>query len=481
MAFCIKPCIRGDKSQSSSSNKIAEGRRKVVILGGGFAGLRAARELRNRFDVVLIDAKEYFEFTPAILRVYANPDQFELSSFLYADILEKKMGVRFLWGEVLSIDGPANTLKVKPMSSPNMEDIIFDHCIIATGCNFDMEDKWGESLWFPTVHGKIVHSSDSQWHNFDERYRDGRRRHIRAEHARLQELHERKGSVLVRGAGFIGVEWAAELKHFFPDLDVAIVEFMPNCLGPHPKKAQDYCNKYLEEKGIRTIYSYKYQSNNQVSWEKIGMPKGPDKVYHCLGVKACNYFMPPETLSDRGPGNGGWILMNGMLQVTTKQGHAYGNGNIYTVGDCNYGSIGTQAEWKEGKGMPYIPKIAYPAEEQALHVARNISYWDAKEHGSIGFCLPIARETWWPWGAGTYAISLGPNDGCGVVGCPPSGGTQKGSGWMCLSGSVAVLQKELIESTKLTEQRHEGCCSRFLWYLIHHWRINFWGRGPFLV
>lgn len=31
--------------------------------------------------------------------------------------------------------------------------------------------------------------------------------------------------------------------------------------------------------------------------------------YVCIGVKASNYFMPKETLSEKGPGGGGWILM----------------------------------------------------------------------------------------------------------------------------------------------------------------------------
>ena len=35
----------------------------------------------------------------------------------------------------------------------------------------------------------------------------------------------------------------------------------------------------------------------------------------CIGVKASNYFMPAETLSDKGPGGGGWIHFNKHLQA----------------------------------------------------------------------------------------------------------------------------------------------------------------------
>jgi NADH dehydrogenase FAD-containing subunit len=42
----------------------------------------------------------------------------------------------------------------------------------------------------------------------------------------------------VSGAGFIGVEWATELQHFFPKLKITIIDFLPNCLGPLPVSAQ---------------------------------------------------------------------------------------------------------------------------------------------------------------------------------------------------------------------------------------------------
>ncbi len=48
--------------------------KRVVIVGGGFAGAYVARNLEKKFDVVLIDTKDYFEFTPSILRTIINPD-----------------------------------------------------------------------------------------------------------------------------------------------------------------------------------------------------------------------------------------------------------------------------------------------------------------------------------------------------------------------------------------------------------------------
>merc|ERR1712139_75843 len=144
---------------------------------------------------------------------------------------------------------------------------------------------------------------------------------------------------------------------------------------------------------------------NPEFWKSIELPDGPDIEYVCIGVKASNYFMPKEVLSDKGPGGGGWIHFNKYMQVEKKPtagGGVWGNGVTFAVGDCNYGCIGDPPNWV----MPPIPKISYPGEEQAMHAVKNI------ERLEFGKAM---KETWWPWGAGMFATSLAPHDACFVV------------------------------------------------------------------
>ncbi len=75
---------------------------------------------------------------------------------------------------------------------------------------------------------------------------------------------------------------------------------MPNCLGPLPVDAQNYCDEYMKRVGIKPVYDVKYDPKSKDFWNKIGLPNGADATYFCMGVKASNYFMPPETLSDKG-------------------------------------------------------------------------------------------------------------------------------------------------------------------------------------
>ena len=50
--------------------------KRVVVVGGGFAGSNVVCGLEKdeRFSVTLIDTKDYFEFTPGVLRVLVEPE-----------------------------------------------------------------------------------------------------------------------------------------------------------------------------------------------------------------------------------------------------------------------------------------------------------------------------------------------------------------------------------------------------------------------
>lgn len=454
---------------------MAPQKRKVLVIGGGFSGLFAAKDLAKDFDVTLVDAKEYFEYTPGVLRAFVNPEHFDALSFTYQSVLEHKMGVKFLWGEVKKLDGERRIAHVKPMFSQTTDEVSFDYCIIAAGCNFGVFHKWGESLWFPTVHEDA--RPESSWSHIDERFIEGRRRHIFETRDKLRQLNAKRASVLVVGAGFIGVEWVTELQHYFPNLKLYIIDFLQKCLGPLPDSAASYCDKYMRENGIKATYGVKYAPKEPGFFEKIGLNGAPDETFVCIGVKASNYFMPKETLSGYnaveadhkekdmkkvGPGGGGWIRVNKKLQVLVKDANnndlIWGGGRIFAVGDCNM-----------VQDVAPIPKISYPSEEQAAHVVKNIQVIDYVENNGKRVstcCGAISQtklvETWWPWGAGMFATSLGPNDACFVCNAKHTPGT----GMLTLWGKPSVIQKELIESTKVSECK--GGLGEWLWHFVHH-------------
>jgi len=335
--------------------------------------------------------------------------------------------------------------------------------------------QWGESLWFPTIYEDARPAS--AWPHLDERQIEGRRRHINEEYQKIKKLAERKANILVCGAGFIGVEFITELQHYFPSLNLTIIDFLPACLGPLPADAQKYCDNYMKKKGINTVYGVKYEPKSAEFWQKIGLPEGADETYICMGVKASNYFLPKEVLSDKGPGGGGWILVNKELQITTKEGAVWGDGSVFAVGDCNFGCVGGPDDWKVGEGIPPIPKISYPGEEQAHHAALNIKCLDYQKNGEGGgmfsMCVPgELMQTWWPWGSGMFATSLGPDDACFVIGAS----SKPGSGFLLLWGWCSVILKEFLEAS-IVDAKKGGYVCQAIWYFVHHTPFHLWGDG----
>jgi hypothetical protein len=459
--------------------------RRVLIIGGSFTGLLCGRDLTHNFLCTIVDAKEYFEYTPGILRAFAKPKHFDALNFTLQPVIEHCMHSKFVWGEVKMLDGEGRTADIKPIFADKWETIDFDYCMICAGCNFGVFHPWGESPWFGTIHEEARSAKSSLWPEFDERFIEGRRRHILAENKMLADLEKEKAKVLVVGAGFIGVEWITEIQHYFPKIELTICDFLPQPLGPLPKKASDYCYNYMDRHKIKQFYKVKYTAGDVDFYNKsVGYPEGtkPDKDYICVGVKASNYFMPEETLSVKGPGGGKWILMDMKLGVMTRDkkrwgADAKGLPRIFAIGDCNYGCVEKEGVPPAQFYIPPMPKISYPGEEQALIACCNLEKVDkiAYQNREVDCCgHPTAlHDMHWPWGAGMFATSLGPDDACFVAGA----NWVPNSGFMVTWGWVAAVQKEIIEAT-ITDEASYGLIGRLIWHLVHHTPLHLFGGGP---
>jgi len=396
----------------------------LIVIGGGFAGTLVCRKMTRDYHVVLIDAKEYFEYYPGICRTYADPK---------------------------------------------------DYLVVACGSQYGINlqaiqsaSTGHECLWYPTC----LQSSmpDSRWNTLDERFLAGRRRHIDREYNELVELNRKGATILVVGAGFVGIEFATEVKHFFSNIDIVIVEARDACIGVMPEKCIEYVKSYLARKDIKVIYNQAYKefmsatdsipadfSKANQSLQELAKEWGitePSRIYMAVGLRPINSFMPAQCLS---PGKrGGWINVNKYQEVMLGDSPVEG---VFAAGNC--------CSYAEGSDMPAFPKNAFPGEDMAAVACYNIRVLQAAKDSSSGCCFGLCRprrkkEAHWGWGTGLCATSLGPDDATLVVGSTP----ERGSGFVALTGVIAALNKEFVRWSKVN-QIAGGCFGGLVWKLAH--------------
>jgi len=111
--------------------------KRIVIVGGGFAGLNLARRLDPRqFDILVVDRNNYHFFPPLLYQVstaFLSPSNI---SYPFRRVFRSK--IRFRLGELQSIDLITHTVRLS-----TDEVLAFDYLVLATGVStnfFGMKD-----------------------------------------------------------------------------------------------------------------------------------------------------------------------------------------------------------------------------------------------------------------------------------------------------------------------------------------------------
>ena len=125
---------------------MAAGRHRVVIVGGGFGGLQAARGLaRADVDLTLIDRRNFHLFQPLTYQVATGALSPSEVAYPLRAILARQRNATVLLAEVAGFDLAGRSVRLKPVSGvPTMDAITYDTLIVAAGSRYSYfgHDEW---------------------------------------------------------------------------------------------------------------------------------------------------------------------------------------------------------------------------------------------------------------------------------------------------------------------------------------------------
>jgi NADH dehydrogenase len=219
---------------------------RVVIIGGGFAGIQLAKQLKNKpFQVVLLDRHNYHTFQPLLYQVATAGLEPDAIAGPLRKLIEQSENIFFRLATVEEIDKDHSQVRT------NVGMLDYDYLVIAAGSktNFFGNSKGFEKA-FPLK--QIPQALDLRSHilqNFEQAV-------LTTDPEELEKLL----NIVIVGGGPTGVEVAGALgelkKHVlpsdYPDLDldqmnIYLVEGMPRLLNGMSDFADQKARRYLKK------------------------------------------------------------------------------------------------------------------------------------------------------------------------------------------------------------------------------------------
>jgi NADH dehydrogenase len=319
---------------------------KVVILGGGFGGLAAARALYKSAEVTVVDRHNFQTFLPLLYQVSTAGLAADHVAYPIRGAL-RKTDIKFRMGSPIAVDHKNNEVKLD-----SSEVLKFDHLIVALGsvsADFGIPGVNEHALGMKTVHEALT---------------------IRAEiMRRFEDLcrfeDDTKLSISVIGGGPTGVEMAGAIAELIrgplksdqaeaaANIQVSLIEAGPRLLPPFAPSLSERTKKDLEKLGVKVLLNAAVKA---IEHRKIVLKD--DSVLNseitiwAAGVKGSD-AMAQLSL----PTNGNRVAVEPTMQVKNYP-------NIWALGDIA-GALG-----KDGRPLPMVAPVAI---QQGKFIAKQIA------------------------------------------------------------------------------------------------------------
>lgn len=327
---------------------------RIVIIGGGFAGIALAKKLsKQEVQVVLLDKHNYHTFQPLLYQVSTGGLEPDSIAYPIRKVLQDFPNFYFRLAKVSEIDTEKNTIQ------SNIGALKFDYLVVASGSktnyfgNKSIEDNSMEMKTIP----QSLNLRSLILENFEEALL-------------TSDLNRRNAlmSFVIVGAGPTGVELAGALAEIkkgilpkdYPDLDTRLAQInlvqsgdtILKTMSPNAsKKAEDF----LEKLGVNVWKNVRVTSYDGTTvTTDSDLTFESETVVWAAGVKgAAIKGLDAEQFVSRG----NRILVNEFNQVK-------GIDNIFAIGDVAQ---------MESESTPHgHPMMAQPAIQQGKLLGDNI-------------------------------------------------------------------------------------------------------------
>jgi NADH dehydrogenase len=338
----------------------AAGRRKVVIVGGGFGGLTAARELKGAdIDVTLVDPTSHHLFQPLLYQLACGGlSTGECASPIRAAV-KRSSNTTVLMAKATGLDAERRLLTLD-----RGETLDYDSLIVACGAetSYFGKDEWREVSCSLKTLNDAVELRNRLYRAYEE-----------AERAEDPAARERWLTFVVIGGGPTGVELAGELaivahdtmKGYFERIQpakarVILLDAGERVTAAFSEKLSAKVAKYLAELGVTVREGARVTAIDAqgVTFQIDGAEKRIDArtVVWAAGVQAVGFA---KTLAEA---TGAQTDRAGRVQIgadLTVPGHP----EISAIGDA------TQVPGPEARPLPGLATVSI---QQARHVAKAI-------------------------------------------------------------------------------------------------------------
>ena len=330
-------------------------KKRVVIVGGGFGGLKLAQKLKNsNFQVVLVDKNNYHQFPPLIYQVASSGIEPSSIAFPFRRLFQRRKDFYFRLAQVLSI------MPEEKMIQTSIGKLSYDYLVLAAGTTtnfFGNKEIEEESIPMKTL-SESMGLRNAILDNFE-----------RALTCATEKERQELLNVVIVGGGATGVEIAgalSEMKNFvlpkdYPDLpnslmNIYLIESQSRLLAAMSEKSSARVLKYLRSMGVNVLLNQRvtdYKDNTV--FINDGSTIATRTFIWVTGVAAQKVDkMPTESI-----GRGGRILVNEYNQVQGMQ-------DVYSIGDqCLMPNA--DPAWQNGH-----PQLAQVAIQQGKLLASNL-------------------------------------------------------------------------------------------------------------